>query len=116
MEAMSTGRIPEWTISDRLRKARESAGLTHEQLAATIGVGRSTIYNYESPLWTRGRRAQTLHLWAIACDVDPTWIDPDLNGPPPWDRGRAMRESLSACTSLADFRQQRQGFPLKKVA
>lgn len=113
---MSTGRIPEWTVSDRLRKARESAGLTHDQLAVAIGVGRSTIYNYESPLWTKRRRVQTLYLWAIVCDVDATWIDPDLNGPPPWDRGRAMRESLSACTSLADFRHKRQGFSVKRAA
>ena len=101
------GRIPEWTVSDRLRKARESAGLSHEELAELVGVSRSTIYNYESPEWDRDRRPQTIWLWAFACDVDPAWIDPRLDGPPPWDRGRVKRESLSACTSLTDFRQSR---------
>lgn len=113
---MSTGRIPTWTVSDRLRKARESAGLTHDELAELVGVSRSTIYNYESPDWDRDRRPQTIWLWAFACDVDAAWIDPRLDGPPPWSRGRIKQESLSACTSLADFRHKRQGFVVEKAA
>jgi transcriptional regulator with XRE-family HTH domain len=39
---------PVWTLGDRLRKARSQAGITSEQMAATIGTSRGTISNYEN--------------------------------------------------------------------
>ena len=35
--------IPEWTVADRLRKARESADLSQAELAELTGISRRTI-------------------------------------------------------------------------
>lgn len=110
MEAMSAGRTPEWTVADRLRKARESAGLEQQELATMIDCSRQTVGNYENNNWDRTRRRATLRLWAWACGVDPAWIDPSLNGPPPFGGGSVMQESLSACINIEDFRHKPLGF------
>lgn len=46
-QQLSAGVVPEWTLGDRLRKARELTGLEAAQLAVEIGVHRDTIANYE---------------------------------------------------------------------
>src|SRR5260221_8746633 len=40
--------VPEWTIGDRMRKAREHARLSQAQMARDIGVGRTSIVRYET--------------------------------------------------------------------
>lgn len=35
-------------ISNRIQKIREKAGLTLDEFAETIDIGRTTLYNYES--------------------------------------------------------------------
>jgi transcriptional regulator with XRE-family HTH domain len=56
------GQIPEWSFCDRLRKARERAGLEQAALAALLGKKRSTVSN-----WERGtNRPDELALRAIA--------------------------------------------------
>ena len=107
---MQYGRIPEWTIADRLKKARETAGLEQAELARIIESSRNTISSYESNNYTRTRRRATLRLWAWACGVDPQWIDPSLDGPPPFGGGNVMQERVSACTYRGDFPQSPLGF------
>lgn len=66
------GIVPEWTIADRLRKAREVSELEQEQFAAEIGVSRGTISNYE-----KGKvspRLIVLRAWALRCGVDLAWL------------------------------------------
>lgn len=104
MEAMRPKpRIPEWTVADRLRKARESAGISIVELSEMLDCSKQTIYNYEDNEWPRSRRWTMMRLWAWACDVDAGWIDPHLEGPPPWDRGPIKRKSSSACTNRGHF-------------
>jgi len=56
------GHVPTWSFCDRLRKARESAGLEQAALAALLGKKRSTVSN-----WERGaNRPDELALRAIA--------------------------------------------------
>lgn len=43
----TTGRRPRWTVEDRLRKAREVAGLSVNDCAARLGVHRNTVTNWE---------------------------------------------------------------------
>lgn len=43
----SPPRIPVWTFGDRLRKAREDAGIDQETMAAHFGVSSGTISNWE---------------------------------------------------------------------
>lgn len=99
MQAMNPAVIPQWTIADKLRKARETAGLEQGDLADLIDASRSTISNYESNRYTKRRRRQTLRMWAWACGVEPTWIDPSLEGPNPGGGGSIRPVSQSACTN-----------------
>lgn len=39
---------PEWTLADRMRKARIDAGLTAQQIADAIGISRKSVTNYET--------------------------------------------------------------------
>lgn len=67
-----TGVVPTFTLGDRLRKARETAGLEVGQLAEVIGVHRQSISNYES-----GRtspRRPVLRMWALVTGVDEAWL------------------------------------------
>lgn len=43
MTAESSYSIPAWTIGDRLRKARETTGLTTGAFAEQVGVTQKTI-------------------------------------------------------------------------
>ena len=65
-------KVPEWTMGDRLRKAREELGLSQKDMAATLGVARNTIGNYE--LGATEPSAATLRAWARACQVPAEWL------------------------------------------
>ena len=69
---MGTGRIPEWSLGDRVRKAREWAELDQVQLAEATGISRTTISNYERDA-TAASRAN-LNLIALATGVDIRWL------------------------------------------
>ena len=65
----------EWTITDRLRKARETAGLTQSQLANLAGVHTDTVSNYENPKYTKRRRILTiLGVWERHTDATEDWL------------------------------------------
>lgn len=90
--AMGAGRIPEWTLPDRLRKAREDAGFKQAELAAETGIARSSIVNYESGKSVPRRPA--LAAWAFACGVSFDW----LSGSGAPDGGGDVAISGSRCT------------------
>lgn len=69
---MGAGRVPEWTLADRLRKARDDAAMKQTELAAETGIARSSIVNYESGKSVPRRPA--LASWAFACGVDFEWL------------------------------------------
>jgi len=78
------GTVPSWTLTDRLRKARESAGLDQRAFAERIGVSRSSITNYETG--HTHPRDSILKLWALGTGVPLEWIktghsDEDNGGP-----------------------------------
>lgn len=68
--------IPVWTLGDRLRKARVTAGLSVDAMADLLDVSRNTISNYEAER-SHPRRA-TLIVWAQETGVPLSW----LTGPP----------------------------------
>ena len=47
MNTETTGQVPEWSIEDRLRKARDLTGLDQDEFAELIGVSRGTVSSYE---------------------------------------------------------------------
>ena len=88
-EATSPATVPQWTLGDRLRKAREFAGLQQTELAAEIGVGRSSIINYEKNHAQPPR--SVLIAWALRCAVDYEW----LSGEPIFSRTGGVRKARS---------------------
>jgi len=67
------GRVPEWTVGDRLRKARTSANVSADEMAGILGRGVRTIYNYENG-YTRAPEL-VVKLYAMRCDVPLTWLE-----------------------------------------
>jgi transcriptional regulator with XRE-family HTH domain len=89
--------IPAWTKQDRLRKAREIAGLNHAEMASALGVSEKTAWNYEhgkSPM----KRAM-LVAWALRCGVPVEWIEDGEDGD---NSGATARASIRELSPLAD--------------
>lgn len=70
---MTTTIIPEWTLADRLIKARQSAHMTQHEFANATGLGVATIKRFEAG--THQPKRATLLGWAVACGVDPEWLE-----------------------------------------
>jgi transcriptional regulator with XRE-family HTH domain len=84
--AYESGIEPPILVQHRLRIAREYAGFEQEELAALIGVSRTTVGNAEN-----GRvkpRKITLNAWALACGVPVSWIEKGGRSSPPDDGGQ----------------------------
>ena len=80
-------RVPTFDLSDRLRKARESAGFDQVQLSEQIGISRTSISAAERGS-SKPRKA-VLIAWAFATRVPFEWLmtgstnneTPDPDGP-----------------------------------
>jgi transcriptional regulator with XRE-family HTH domain len=78
-EAPQASATPQWTLGDRLRKARETAGLSQAQLAREIGIGRTSLTHYET-----GKKAipkTALLAWAFRTGVPFAWLADGETGP-----------------------------------
>ena len=74
------GGVPEWTIADRIRKARETGDYSQADLASVTGLSRKTIGNYEGEQ-THPSKAG-IKLIAMATGVDRYWLlTGHANGP-----------------------------------
>jgi len=85
--------IPTWTLSDRLRKAREYAGLEQLDLAERLGASRGTVSNYERGSNIRPLKPYLLEKWAAECGVDLAWLIGD-DGPISRSRKRSTGEFM----------------------
>lgn len=74
MTASIAPSIPQWTLGDRLRKAREHAGMEQGELASRIGVSRGTVSNYELGRGQRPPKVVVLRAWAHECGVPYEWL------------------------------------------
>ena len=79
MSISVTGVTPQWTIGDRLRKARELIGIDRAEFAEQIGISRNTVTNYEHDKVKP--RVVVLRAWAMRCGVAEQWI---RSGQPPF--------------------------------
>ncbi len=82
---LEPGRIPVWTIADRLRKARESAGYEQREFAERTSMARGTISAAEN-----GHRVPSranMRLWALATGVPFEWLE---TGRVPHDDGTPL--------------------------
>ncbi len=100
MSAPQTGFIPQWTLGDRLRKARESAGLKQAELAGKIGISRASIVNYEAGRYVPSR--PVLLSWALCCGVDWAWLTAGGQPGPglEWIAGAGNNNSRSGGSNL----------------
>jgi transcriptional regulator with XRE-family HTH domain len=96
-EVPQTTRVPQWTFGDRLKKAREHAGLTQAELAEMTGISRATISNYEVDKFTPTK--PNLNAWSLATGVPAEWLrdgtdshgqDPGPGGIRAGQRGRVL--------------------------
>lgn len=83
MTTEASTRVPVFTIGDRLRKAREEAGLDQGDFAIATGISRGTISNYERDEGTP--KLPYLTVWAMRTGVPVKWLQtgeyPDPTGP-----------------------------------
>ena len=66
------GKVPEWTLGDRMGKALDHAGIGMQEMADYLGVSRTSVSN-----WIHGRippNQRTLLLWSMRTGVDLDWI------------------------------------------
>jgi len=72
MNTETTGQVPEWSITDRLRKARDLTGLDQDEFAELIGVSRGTVSSYENG--SEHHKRPYLLAWAIGSGVSYEWL------------------------------------------
>jgi len=76
---VSTGRVPVFTLGERIRKAREDMALSQTEFADVLGHDRKTVGNWENGRNTPGYGE--LMLIASAADVSLEWLAGDLFRP-----------------------------------
>ncbi len=91
--------MPEFTVSDRLRKAREHAGMEQAELAELMGVARNTVSNNE-----KGKvapRRIVMKAWALATGVSPQWLETGI-APQPEPEGDELCANRDSNPEPAD--------------
>lgn len=73
-ESVPPRRFHRFGIGDRLRVARELAGLSQDELAQLTGISRQTISNYELGLSKRPKPPY-IAAWALATNFDRGWLE-----------------------------------------
>lgn len=68
----SEGQVPEWTMGDRLRKARSLTGMTVAQFAAASLISAKSINNYEADKYPP--KLLALKRWAEVTGVSESWL------------------------------------------
>lgn len=69
---METALVPEFTLHDRLVKARKIAGHSPDSLAEVLGVSESTVKRIERA--PEKYPARDLMAWALATGVSASWL------------------------------------------
>lgn len=67
-------RIPEWSIRERMAKARETAGYTQAEMGAFFGVKAETISSWETDTRQPKDFFDKLRRWAEITKVDYDWL------------------------------------------
>lgn len=89
---MAAVEVPQWTMGDRMRKARIKAGIGVSEMADTFMCSRGTITNWETDRSKASKRR--MEKWAELCGVPLLWI---VRGEG-YDGPSVIEESSSAWT------------------
>src|SRR5579862_107484 len=65
---------PVWTLGDRLRKSREVAGMTREEMADRLGTTKASVWNWENDVSKPRDVLATTQEWADLTQVEVEWI------------------------------------------
>lgn len=71
-QATTPERVPQFDLADRMRKALREANIDVQDMAAYLGVSRTSVSS-----WINGRirpSTQTQRLWALRCGVPYEWL------------------------------------------
>lgn len=103
MSTLAKGeQVPEWTVGDRLRKARELLGLDQGPFADLIGVSRGTVSNYERGT-TERYKPIVMNAWAAQTGVPVEWLESGDTAPAPTPprpgRGVPANDKLARLTA-----------------
>lgn len=100
-------------MGDRLRKAREEAGLSQAELAVRIGISRNTVGNHEIGVGERGPQRVVLLAWAAATGVPVEWLQ---TGAAPSDPGSGAQSASGRRVSDTELMQYRsESSPLRRI-
>ncbi len=91
--------VPEWTVGDRMDKARKVARIGVQEMADYLGVARNTVST-----WTSGRimpDIRTLRLWAMRTGVPFEWLAGDQFPRRAWSRKAPTKTPLEFPATLA---------------
>jgi len=91
------GIVPEFSLGDRLRKAREIAGFDQIALAHEIDVHRQTVARYETG--ASAPRRPVLISWAMTTGVSLEWLTTGSTN----DREISTHDEKSARTTDYSF-------------
>jgi transcriptional regulator with XRE-family HTH domain len=82
--------VPEFTLGDRLTKARNDAGISQEQMADLVGCSRRTIVRYENGQSDVPRGV--VLAYCVSTWTKLSWLDPD------WPEGLVRPEGFEPPT------------------
>lgn len=103
-EAMST-RSSDYTLGERICKARDASGLSTAQLARRLGIKTSTMQSWESD--RSEPRSNKLVLLAGVLNVSPTWLLVG-RGTPPYSEAPTNADLDSMRVALDRIQKQAQ--------
>ncbi|MEP3429524.1 MAG: helix-turn-helix domain-containing protein [Roseibium sp.] len=90
---LMSNRSSDYTLGERICKARDVSGLSTAQLARRLGIKTSTLHSWESD--RSEPRSNKLVLLAGVLNVSPTWLLVGRGTPPiPEDAGGADLDSM----------------------
>lgn len=69
--------IPQWRLGDRLRRAREEAGLEQAELAERLGISKAAVSAYEKGRRTPRDFIRFVKRWADETEVPWQWLADD---------------------------------------
>lgn len=72
MVVPGAGRIPEFSMGDRMRLARETSGIDQQTMADEIGVSRRSVVRYENG---GAVPKSALLLWSMRTGVPGAWLE-----------------------------------------
>ena len=117
--------IPQWTLADRMEKARKDAGLSTQEIADAIGISRKSVWNYEHG--TTKPLRPILAAWAEVTGTYVEWLtggdspdfpQPAATGAPQRNRthGTATRRASDKKVITDEYCDKWYGYPLRAAA